>query len=105
MCRDTDCLSHRSYGPIRVFFFFFFEPLLTGNQKTSLASVVFLFVCLFSVALPVQALRGLRCLGFFSVVQHVRHIEGPPGLGSYFVVQHIRHFKGAPWVGSYSVVP
>ena len=20
VCRDTDCLSHRSYGPIRVFF-------------------------------------------------------------------------------------
>ena len=33
----------------------------------------------FSIAPPVQALRGLSCLGPFSVVQPVRHIEGPPG--------------------------
>ena len=48
----------------------FFEPLVAGNQKASLAS--------FSVALPIQALRGLPCLGSFSVVHHVRHIEGLP---------------------------
>ena len=44
----------------------FFEPLVAGDQKASLAS------------LPVQALRGLPCLGSFSVVGGVRHIEGPP---------------------------
>ena len=29
------------------------------------------------IALPIQALRGLPCLGLFSVVWHVRHIEEP----------------------------
>ena len=33
----------------------------------------------FSVALPIQALRGIPCLGSFSMVWHIRHIEGPPG--------------------------
>jgi len=47
----------------------FFEPLVAGNQKASLASF-------FSAAPPVQALRGLPCLGSFSVVQCIRHIEG-----------------------------
>ena len=35
----------------------------------------------FSVVLPVQALRGLPCLGSFSIVRRIRHIEGPPGWG------------------------
>ena len=30
------------------------------------------------LAWPIQALRGLPCLGSFSVVQCIRHIEGPP---------------------------
>ena len=38
----------------------FFEPLVAGDQKASLAS--------FSIAAPIQALRGLHCLGAFSVV-------------------------------------
>ena len=42
-----------------------------------------LFGQFFPIAPPVQAHRGLPCLGSFSVVQHVRHIEGPPWLGSY----------------------
>ena len=54
--RDTDCLHCKSYGPVRVCF----EPLVAGDQKASLAS--------FSVALPIQALRRLPCLGSFSVV-------------------------------------
>ena len=58
----------------------------------------------FSIAPPVQAPKGLLCLGFFSVVQHVRHIEGPLWLGSYSVDLHIRHLKGHPWRGSFSVV-
>ena len=72
----------------------------------------------FSIVLPIQALRGLPCLGFFSVVHYIRHIEGPSRLGSYSVDACIRqlkwHFgwgslasqslKGTSWVGSYSVV-
>ena len=58
----------------------------------------------FSIAPPVQAPKGLLCLGFFSVVQHVRHIEGPLWLGSYSVDLHIRHLKGHPGRGSFSVV-
>ena len=57
-----------------------------------------LFGQYFSVALPVQALRGLPCLGFFSVVGCIRHIEGPPGLGSYSVIWHISHLmEHAGW--------
>ena len=48
----------------------FFEPLVAGDQKTSLASL--------SGALPIQALSGLPCLGSFSV-HRIRQIEGPPG--------------------------
>ena len=35
VCRDTLCLRPRSYGPIRVFF----EPLVAGDQKVSLATL------------------------------------------------------------------
>ena len=35
MCRDTDCLPGRSYGPISVFFL----GSITGDQKASLASL------------------------------------------------------------------
>ena len=53
----------------------------------------------FSIAPPVQALRGFPCLGSFSVVWCVRHIEGPPWLGSCSVLRHIRHLKEHPgWV-------
>ena len=51
----------------------FFEPLVAGDQKTFLASL--------PGALPIQALRGLLCLGSFSVVGHIRHIKGPPWWG------------------------
>ena len=51
----------------------FFEPLIAGNQKASGHS--------FSIALPVQALRGFPYLGTFSVVWQVRNIEGPPAWG------------------------
>ena len=39
----------------------FFKLLVAGDQKASLASLSL-------VALPIQALRGLPCLGSFSVV-------------------------------------
>ena len=55
----------------------------------------------FSIAVPVQALRGLPCLGSSSVVWCVRHIERPPWLGSYSV-DWLQALKGAPWEGFYS---
>ena len=62
---------------------------MAGDQKVSLAS-------LFSVAPPVQALRGLSCLGSFFVVWCFRHIEGSPWVGSYSVVKCIRLLMGQP---------
>ena len=57
----------------------------------------------FSIALPIQALRGLPYLGSFSVVQLIRHIEGPlAGVLLYRSAHQV--LKGAPWVGSYSVL-
>ena len=67
VCRDTDCLCYRSYGTIRVFF----QASCSWHSEG-------LFGQSFSVALPVQALRGLPCLGSFSIIQHVRYIEGGP---------------------------
>ena len=78
VCRDTDCLCRRRYGPLRVFFRAFFSWQSEG-----------LFGQSFSVAPPVQALTGLPCLGSFSVVQLARHMEG-----SYSVVQCVRHLMG-----------
>ena len=85
VCRDMDCLHRRSYGPIRVFF-----------QTSSSWRSEGLFGRSFSVAPPIQALRGLPCLGSFSVVWSIGHIEGPPWLGSYSVVQCVRHLMGQP---------
>ena len=88
VCGDMDCLHCRNYGPIRVFF----------RASCSWRSEG-LFGQFFPVALPVQALRGLPCLGSFSVVWCIRHIEGPPWLGSYSVYLCIRHLKGHPGWG------
>ena len=93
VCRDMDCLHSRSYGPIRVFFLGFCSWQTEEVFGQS-----------FSIASPVQAFRGLPCLGSFSVVWSIRHIEGTPWLGSYPVDWCVRHLKGAFWVGSYSVV-
>ena len=68
-----------------------------------------LFGQYFSVAPPLQALRGIPCPGSFSVVPRVRHIDGLPwlvdqcirllkwhsGLGST-LVQHVRPLLGQP---------
>ena len=70
VCRDLDCLHCRSYGPIRVFF------SASYNWRSAA-----LFGLSFSTAPPVQALKGLPCLGSFSVVWCIRHIEGAPGWG------------------------
>ena len=92
VCRDTDCLCLSS---IRVFFWASCSWPSEG-----------LFGQSFSIALLIQALRGLPCLGSFSVVQHVRHISAPsppppfaPQLGSYSVDPHVRHLKGHPGWG------
>ena len=85
MCRGTDCLHCMSYGPIRVF----------SRASCSWRSEG-LFGQSFSAAPPVEALRGLPCLGSFSVGWHVRHIEGPHWLGSSSVVQCVRHLMGQP---------
>ena len=89
--RDTDCLHGWSYGPIRVFFWASYSWRPEG-----------LFGQYFSVALPVQALRGLPYLGSFSVVLCIRHIEGPL-IGVLLCRLAHRALKGAPWMGSYSV--
>ena len=51
----------------------FLEPLVAGDQKAFFASL--------SVAPPIQALRGLPCLGSFSVDQRISHLKGHPGCG------------------------
>ena len=53
VCRDTDCLHHRSYGPIRVFF----------RASCSWQSEG-LFGQSFSIALPVRALKRGPLPGF-----------------------------------------
>ena len=85
VCKDTDSLCHRSYGPIRIFF----QASCSWRSEG-------LFGQSFSVAPPIQELRGLLCLGSFSVVLGVRHREGPSWLGSYSVVQCVRHSRGQP---------
>ena len=88
----TDCLLCRSYGPIRVFF------RASGNWRSE-----GLFGQSFSIVLPLQALRGLPCLGSFSVVQCIRHTEGPLA-GVLLRRSAHQTLKGAPWVGSFYVV-
>ena len=79
----------------------FLEPLLAGDQK--------IYLAIFSVAPPIQALRWLPCLGSFSVVPRVRHREDPSWLESSSVDGisvnwrgirwHIRELKGHSWWG------
>ena len=88
MCRDTDYPCRRSYGPIRVFF----QASCSWRSEG-------LFGQSFFITPPVQALRGLPCLGSFSVVRHIRHREGPHGWGPAR-----QALKGALWVGSCSLV-
>ena len=78
--------SSLSYGPTRAFFL------------TSCSWQLGLFGRSFSIALPVQALSRVPCLGSFSV-QRIRHIEGPPRLASYSVDQCVSHLKGHPGWG------
>ena len=78
--RNMDCLCHRSYGPIRVFFFFWVSCSWRSEG-------------LFGQSSPIQALKGLPCLGSFSVVRQVKHIEGLPGWGPTLKI----HASGVWW--------
>ena len=80
VCRDMDCLHHRSSEPRRLFF-----PAFCSRWSEGL------FGQSFSIAPPLQALRGLPCLGSFSIFWCIR----PPWLGSYSVVQCIRYVSWA----------
>ena len=80
---DMDCLHHRSYGPIRVFL----QASCSWRSEG-------LFGQSFSIAPPIQSLRGLPCLGSFSVVWCLKHIEGLPWLGSYSVARASGTEKG-----------
>ena len=85
VCKDMDCLHHRSYGPITVFFW-----VSCSRQSEGL------FGQSFSIAPPVQALSRLPCLESFSVVPYVKHIKWHPWLGSHSVHQCTRHLKRHP---------
>ena len=68
--RDTGCLCCRSYGPFRDFCRVSCSWWWEG-----------LFVQSFSIARPLQALRGLSCLVSFYIVWPIRHIKRPPVWG------------------------
>ena len=92
--RDTDCLRRGSYGPIRVFF----QASCSWRSEG-------LFGQSFSIALPIQALRGLPCLGSFSIYCSLCQAhKGGPLAGVLLCRSASQTLKGAPWVGSYSVV-
>ena len=88
VCRDMDCCHCRNYSPIKVFSWASCSWRSEG-----------LFGQSFSVTPPIQALRGLPCLGPFSVVQFIRYREGPPWLGSWSVDGRISHLKEHPGWG------
>ena len=82
VCRDMDCLCCKSNGPVRVFFW----ASCSWRSED-------LFGQSFSVASPVQALRGLPSLLF------VRYTEGTPLAGVLFFRSAIRHLKRHPGWG------
>ena len=55
-----------------------------------------LFSQSFSVAPPIQALRGLPCLGSFSVVWRIGHIEGPTPLAGVLLCRLARQAFDGP---------
>ena len=65
-----NCLYRRSYCLFRLFFQASYSWRSEG-----------LFGQFFSIALPIQALRGLPCLGSFPVVWCLRHLKGHPVWG------------------------
>ena len=93
VCRDMGCLSCRSYHLIRIFLWASCSWQSEG-----------LFGQSFSVALPVQVLRGLPCLGSFSVVHHAHQAHRGAPLSGVLIGRSVcQALKGTPWVGFYSV--
>ena len=91
VCRDTDCLHHRSYGPVWVVY-----RASCGWRSEGL------FGQSFSVTPPIQALRGLPCPGSFSIVGCVRH-RGASLAGVLLCRWAHQAHKGSAWVGCCSV--
>ena len=91
--RDMDCLCHRTYGPIRVFFW------ASGSwwSKASLACLSLLFHL-------VRHSRGLPWPGSFSVFWAYQAHKGAPLAGVLLWFSVCQVFIGAPWVGSYSAI-
>ena len=94
VCRDMNCLHHRSYGTLKVFFQAF------GSWRSE-----DLFGQSFSVAPPIQALRVLAPLpgALLCCLARQAH-RGAPLAGVLLCSLAHQSLKGAPWVGSYSVV-
>ena len=83
--QDMDCLHHKSYGAIRVFF---------------QASCCCRSEALFGQSFSSSAGSGeFPCLGSVSVFRRVRHTKGPPCLGSYSVDGCIKHLREHPGWG------
>ena len=94
VCRDMNCLHHRSYGTLRVFFQVSWSWWSEG-----------LFGQSFSVAPPIQALRVLAPLpGALLCCSERQAHRGAPLAGVLLYSLAHQSLKGAPWVGSYSVV-
>ena len=92
VCRDTNCLRGRSYGPVRVF----------SRASCSWLSGG-LFAQSFSVAPPGQALRGNPLPGVPLCGSTHQAIEAPPLTEALLRRPH-QALKGAPWVEFYSAV-
>ena len=69
VCKDTDCLCHRSYGPIRVFF-----------QDSCSWQSEGLFGQSFSIAPPIQAHRGVPLPGVLLCCSVHQAFDGPASL-------------------------
>ena len=104
--RQHSCLAYGDLGGAKC----------AGTQTASAAGVVALseflwaacswqskglFDWSFSVALPIQALRGFPCLGSLCCSTHQAH-RGAPLVGVLLCRSVHESLKGAPWVGSYS---
>ena len=93
VCRDTDCLHHKSYGPFRVFF-----------QASCSWQSEGLFGQSFSIALPVRALKRGPGPGFLLCCSAHQAHRGSRLVGVLLCNFVHQSLKGAPWVGSCSVV-
>ena len=72
------------------------EPLVAGDQKA--------FGQPFSIALPIQAHRGLPCMGPFFRCSACEAHRGTSLTGVLLCRWARQALKGVPWEGSYSIV-